>query len=105
MSIVSHLHHLFPTLKLVYPTSDVALERSALQCPRCQSPNVGPLGVLSRQPGLKRYRCKEKGCKGRTFQCGEGWHSNEKNDTLLDSLRQGFQRDRCPTAPTRHPTR
>ena len=45
-----------------------------LQCPRCQNHNIGPWGTYHYQPGLKRYRCKEKGCK-RTF--------NDLTGTLL----------------------
>jgi transposase-like protein len=56
-----------------------------LQCPRCQSHNVGPWGTYHVQPGLKRYRCKEQACK-RTF--------NDLTGTLLDgskrSLRHGI---------------
>ena len=50
-----------------------------LQCPRCQSHNVGPWGTYHAQPGLKRYRCKEKGCK-RTF--------NDLTGTLLDGSKR-----------------
>jgi transposase-like protein len=46
-----------------------------LQCPRCQSHNVGPWGAYHDQPGLQRYRCKAKECK-RTF--------NDLTGTLLD---------------------
>jgi transposase-like protein len=34
-----------------------------LHCPRCQSLNVGPWGPYQAQPGLQRYRGKEKGCQ------------------------------------------
>src|SRR5262249_33882146 len=57
----------------------VALESRPLQCPRCQSHNVGPWGAYHYQPGLQRYRCKEKGCK-RTF--------NDLTGTLLDGSKR-----------------
>ena len=61
-----------------------------LQCPRCQSHNVGPWGTYHYQPGLKRYRCKEKACK-RTF--------NDLTGTLLDGSKRsvctGFSRPFC----------
>ena len=50
-----------------------------LQCPRCQSPNVGPWGLYHYQPGLQRYRCKEQACK-RTF--------NDLTGTLLDGSKR-----------------
>jgi len=50
-----------------------------LQCPRCQSHNVGPWGAYHYQPGLKRYRWKEKDCK-RTF--------NDLTGTLLDGSKR-----------------
>ena len=52
-----------------------------LQCPRCQSLNVGSWGTYHAQPGLKRYRCKEKGCK-RTF--------NDLTGTLLDGSKRSL---------------
>src|SRR4030095_4368694 len=52
-----------------------------LQCPRCHSHNVGPWGTYHAQPGLKRYRCKEKGCK-RTF--------NDLTGTLFDRSKRSL---------------
>ena len=52
-----------------------------LQCPRCQSHNVGPWGTYHYQPGLQRYRCKEQGCK-RTF--------NDLTGTLLDGSKRSL---------------
>jgi transposase-like protein len=46
-----------------------------LQCPRCQSHNVGPWGAYHYQPGLQRSRWKERACK-RTC--------NDLTGTLLD---------------------
>jgi transposase-like protein len=50
-----------------------------LQCPRCQSLNVGPWGTYHHQSGLQRYRCKETGCQ-RTF--------NDLTGTLLDGSKR-----------------
>ena len=57
----------------------VAWKDRPLQCPRCQSLNVGPWGTYHAQPGLQRYRCKEQGCK-RTF--------NDLTGTLLDGSKR-----------------
>ena len=66
MSIVSHLHHLFNSETCQSYIHTLRWKDRPLQCPRCQSLNVGPWGTYHAQLGLKRYRCKEKGCK-RTF--------------------------------------
>ena len=52
-----------------------------LQCPRCQSHNVGPWGTYHYQRGLQRYRCKENACK-RTF--------NDITGTLLDGSKRSL---------------
>ena len=46
MSMVSHLHQLFNPETCQSYIHNVALERSAPQCPRCQSHNVGPWDFL-----------------------------------------------------------
>jgi transposase-like protein len=66
MSIVSHLLHLFNAETCQSYIHTLRWKDRPLQCPRCQSLNVGPWGTYHAQPGLKRYRCKEKGCQ-RTF--------------------------------------
>ena len=66
MSIVSHLHHLFDPETCQAYIHTLCWKDRPLQCPRCQSHHVGPWGTYHAQPGLKRYRCKEQGCK-RTF--------------------------------------
>src|SRR2546429_7183555 len=77
MSMVSHLHHLFNSETCQSYIHTLRWKDRPLQCPRCQSHNVGPWGTYHAQPGLKRYRCKEKGCK-RTF--------NDLTGTLLAQL-------------------
>ena len=65
MSIVSHLHHLFNLETCQAYIHPLRWKDRPLQCPRCHSLNVGPWGTYHAQPGLKRYRCKEKGCTDR----------------------------------------
>jgi transposase-like protein len=79
VSIVSHLHHLFNPATCQSYIHTLRWKDRPLQCPRCQSHNVGPWGTYHAQPGLKRYRCKEKGCK-RTF--------NDLTGTLLDGSKR-----------------
>src|SRR5215472_9444618 len=81
MSIVSHLHHLFNADTCQSYIHTLRWKDRPLQCPRCQSHNVGPWGTYHAQPGLKRYRCKEKGCK-RTF--------NDLTGTLLDGSKRSL---------------
>jgi hypothetical protein len=63
MSIVSHLHQLFNAETCQSYIHALRWKDRPLQCPRCQSHHVGPWGTYHYQPGLKRYRCKEQGCK------------------------------------------
>jgi transposase-like protein len=79
MSIVSHLHHLFNAETCQSYIHMLRWKDRPLQCPRCQSLNVGPWGTYHHQPGLKRYRCKETGCQ-RTF--------NDLTGTLLDGSKR-----------------
>src|ERR671930_615561 len=79
MSIVSHLHQLFNAETCQSYIHTLRWKDRSLQCPRCQSHNVGPWGAYHAQPGLKRYRCKEQGCK-RTF--------NDLTGTLLDGSKR-----------------
>jgi transposase-like protein len=79
MPIVSSLHPLFNTETCQADIHTLRWKDRPLQCPRCQSLNVGPWGTYHAQPGLNRYRCKEKGCK-RTF--------NDLTGTLLDGSKR-----------------
>jgi transposase-like protein len=74
MPTLSYIHQLFSLEQCQAYIHTLRWKDRALQCPRCQSHNVGPWGTYHAQPGLKRYRCKEKGCK-RTF--------NDLTHTLL----------------------
>ena len=75
MPVLSYLHQLFNADSCYIYIHTLRWKDRPLQCPRCQSLNVSPCGTYHAQPGLKRYRCKEKGCK-RTF--------NDLTGTLLD---------------------
>jgi transposase len=79
MSIVAHLHQLFNADTCQSYIHTLRWQDRPLQCPRCRSHNVGPWGTYHYQPGLKRYRCKEKACK-RTF--------NDLTGTLLDGSKR-----------------
>ena len=81
MSIVSHLHQLFNAETCQSYIHALRWKDRPLQCPRCQSHNVGPWGTYHYQPGLQRYRCKEKDCK-RTF--------NDLTGTLLDGSKRSL---------------
>ena len=82
MSIVSHLHHLFNAETCQSYIHTLRWKDRPLQCPRCQSHHVGPWGTYHYQPGLQRYRCKEKACK-RTF--------NDLTGTLLDGSKRSLR--------------
>ena len=81
MAMVSHLHHLFNTETCQSYLHTLRWKDRPLQCPRCQSHNGGPWGTYHAQPGLKRYRWKEQGCK-RTF--------NDLTGTLLDGSKRSL---------------
>jgi transposase-like protein len=79
MSMGSQLHHLFNPATCQSSIHTLRWKDRPLQCPRCQSHNVGPWGAYHYQPGLKRYRCKEQDCK-RTC--------NDLTGTLLDGSKR-----------------
>src|SRR5262245_34513914 len=66
MSTLAYLHQFFNIGQCQSYLHTLRWKDRPLQCPRCQSLNVGPWGTYHAQPGLQRYRCKERGCK-RTF--------------------------------------
>src|SRR5262245_52199367 len=81
MCIVSHLHQLFNADTCQSYIHALRWKDRPLQCPRCQSHNVGPWGTYHYQPGLQRYRWKEHACK-RTF--------NDLTGTLLDGSKRSL---------------
>jgi transposase-like protein len=81
MPVLSYVHHLFNIAQCHAYIHTLRWKDRPLQCPRCQSHNVGPWGAYHYQPGLKRYRCKEKECK-RTF--------NDLTNTLLHQSKRSL---------------
>src|SRR5256885_8230678 len=79
MPVLSYVHQLFNADQCHAYIHTLRWKDRPLQCPRCQSHNVGPWGASHSQPGLQRYRCKEKECK-RTF--------NDLTGTLLDGSKR-----------------
>ena len=79
MPMLSYVHQLFNADQCHAYIHTLRWKDRPLQCPRCQSHNVGPWGAYHYQPGLKRYRCIEKDCK-RTF--------NDLTGTLLDGSKR-----------------
>ena len=63
MAMVSHLHHFFHAATCQSSLHTLRWKDRPLQCPPCESLNVGPWGAYHAQPGLKRYRWKAQGCK------------------------------------------
>ena len=89
MPVLAYVHQLFNADQCQAYIHTLRWKDRPLQCPRCQSHNVGPWSAYHYQPGLKRYRCKEKDCK-RTF--------NDLTGTLLDGkapLPTGFSPPFC----------
>ena len=73
--MLSYVHQLFNAEQCHASIHRLRWQDRPLQCPRCQSHNVGPWGASHYQPGLQRYRCKEQACQ-RPF--------NALTGTLLD---------------------
>jgi transposase-like protein len=81
MSVLSYIHQLLNVDQCQAYIHTLRWKDRPLQCPRCQSHHVGPWGTYHYQPGLQRYRCKEKACK-RTF--------NDLTGTLLDGSKRSL---------------
>jgi hypothetical protein len=91
MSIVSHLHHLFNVETCQSYIHTLRWKDRPLQCPRCQSHNVGPWGTYHYQPGLQRYRCKEKGCKRKLGQHILAISGEIRRPGLEGGVSQGYE--------------
>ena len=63
MSVLAYVHQLFNADQCHAYIHTLRWKDRPLQCPRCQSHNVGPWGAYHYQPGLPRYRCKAQDCK------------------------------------------
>src|SRR5918996_1132969 len=81
MPVLSYVHQLFNIDQCQAYIHTLRWKDRPLQCPRCQSLNVGSWGTYHYQPGLKRYRCKAKDCQ-RTF--------NDLTGTLLDGSKRSL---------------
>jgi transposase-like protein len=64
MSLLSHLHQLFDVHTCYTYVHRLRWQDRPLQCPRCQSHEVGSWGDYHYRSGCQRYRCRD--CK-RTF--------------------------------------
>ena len=82
MPVLSYIHQLFNAEHCQAYIHALRWKDRPLQCPHCQSHNVGPWGTYHYQPGLKRYHCKDKDCK-RTF--------NDLTGTLLDCSKRSLR--------------
>ena len=58
MPVLSYVHQLFNAEQCHAYIHTLRWKDRSLQCPRCQSHNVGPWGAYHYQPELQRYRCK-----------------------------------------------
>jgi transposase-like protein len=72
MPVLSYLHQLFNAEQCQAYIHTLRWKDRPLDCPQCQSQDVGPWGAYHYRPGCQRYRCK--GCQ-RTF--------NDLTKTLL----------------------
>src|SRR5499427_6846633 len=81
MPTLAYVHHLFSLEQCQAYIHTLRWKDRPLQCPRCQSHNVGPWGTYHYQPGLQRYRWKEQACK-RTC--------NDLTGTLLDGSKRSL---------------
>src|SRR6266700_422110 len=81
MQVLRYVHQLFNVDQCQAYIHTLRWKDRPLQCPRCQSHNVGPWGTYHYQLGLQRYRCKDTDCK-RTF--------NDLTGTLLDGSKRSL---------------
>jgi transposase len=79
MSVLSYVHQLFSAEPCQVYIHTLRWKDRPLQCPRCQSHNIGLWGTYHYRPGLHRYWCK--GCR-RTF--------NDLTHTLLAQTRRSL---------------
>ena len=79
MSMVSHLHQLFNAETCQSYIHTLRWKDRPLQCPRCQSQDIGPWGNYHYRSGCTRYRCRD--CK-RTF--------NDLTGTLLHQSKRSL---------------
>src|SRR5262245_42162587 len=79
MPVLSYVYQLFSAEQCHAYIHTLRWKDRSLECPRCQSHDVGPWGVYHYRPGLHRYWCK--GCR-RTF--------NDLTHTLLAQTKRSL---------------
>src|SRR5262247_365835 len=79
MPVLSYVYQLFSTEQCQAYIHTLRWNDRSLECPRCQSHDVGPWGAYHYRPGLHRYWCK--GCR-RTF--------NDLTHTLLAQTKRSL---------------
>jgi transposase-like protein len=79
MPVLSYVHQLFSAEQCQAYIHTLRWKDRPLQCPRCQSHNIGLWGTYHYRPGLHRYWCK--GCR-RTF--------NDLTHTLLAQTKRSL---------------
>src|SRR5499426_1492411 len=79
MPVLSYVYQLFSTEQCQAYIHTLRWKDRSLECPRCQSHDVGPWGAYHYRPGLHRYWCK--GCR-RTF--------NDLTHTLLAQTKRSL---------------
>jgi hypothetical protein len=90
MPVLSYIHPLFNVDQCQAYIHTLRWQDRPLQCPRCQSHNVGPWGAYHYQPGLQRSRCKEQGgkrpCHDRTGPLWDGSKRSVRHGILAPFL-------------------
>ena len=79
MPVLSYVYQLFSAEPCQAYIHTLRWKDRSLECPRCQSHDVGPWGAYHYRPGLHRYLCK--GCR-RTF--------NDLTHTLLAQTKRSL---------------
>jgi transposase-like protein len=79
MPVLSYVYQLFSAEQCQAYIHTLRWKDRSLECPRCQSHDVGPWGAYHYRPGLHRYWCK--GCR-RTF--------NDLTHTLLAQTKRSL---------------
>jgi transposase-like protein len=79
MPFLANLPQLFDTQTCQVYIHDLRWRDRPLQCPRCQSHDVGPWGTYHYRSGCKRYRCRDS---KRTF--------NDLTSTLFDRSKRSL---------------
>jgi transposase-like protein len=90
MPVLSYIPQLFNVDQCPASIHTLRWKDRPRQCPRCQSHHGGPWGASHYQPGLQRYRGKEKGCK-RTFNALTGTLLEGSKRSVMHWIRATFR--------------